>query len=147
MKEIIISIHPQWIKEIFYNNKIIELRRNYPKCQLPLKAYIYCTKNGEKLEINNNICNGYIVGEIIINNIYNINIKEDILFINNKEREWCKLENFSKVNKEAIKEYFKDKGFGWQISQFKIYNKNKNVEDLLGKNYDRKRLMSWTILK
>lgn len=147
MKEIIISINPQWIKEIFYNNKIIELRKNYPKCQLPLKAYIYCTKNGEKLEINNNICNGYIVGEIIINNIYNINIKEDILFINNKEREWCKLENFSKVNKEAIKEYFKGKGFGWQISQFKIYHKNKNVEDLLGKNYDRKRLMSWTILK
>jgi hypothetical protein len=84
---------------------------------------------------------------MIINNIYNINIKEDILFINNKEREWLKLENFSKVNKEVIKEYFKGKGFGWQISQFKIYHKNKNVEDLLGKNYDRKRLMSWTILK
>lgn len=147
MKEIIISINPKWIKEIFYNNKIIELRKNYPKCQLPFKAYIYCTKNGEKLEINNNICNGYIVGEMIVNNIYNINIKKDILFINNKEIEWYKLENFSKVNKEAIKEYFKYKGFGWQISQFKIYNKNKNVEYILGKNYDKMKLISWTILK
>ena len=48
-----------------YNNKIIELRKTYPKCELPIKAYIYCTKGNEKLIINNNECNGYIIGEII----------------------------------------------------------------------------------
>lgn len=84
MKEIIISIKPNWIKEIIYNNKIIELRKSYPKCELPLKAYIYCTKNGENLKINNKKCNGKIIAEIIINKIYNINIKNENLYINNK---------------------------------------------------------------
>lgn len=147
MKEIIISIKSNWIKEIIYNNKILELRKSYPKCQLPLKAYIYCTKSGNDLQINNKLCNGYIIGEMIINNIYKININDNDLIIDNKKTEWEKLENFSKVNKQEIKKYFnKNKGYGWQISKFEIYENYIKVEKLLGKNYDSKCLMSWCFI-
>lgn len=45
MKSILISIKPKWVAKILNGKKIIEIRRNMPKCDLPIDVYIYCTKN------------------------------------------------------------------------------------------------------
>lgn len=55
MQEIIISIHPEHVKNIFSGKKTIELRKSIPHIEMPFKAVIYETNNGG------------IVGEFIVN--------------------------------------------------------------------------------
>ena len=43
-KKILISIQPQWVEKILNGEKTIEIRKTMPKCELPVKVYIYCTK-------------------------------------------------------------------------------------------------------
>ena len=45
MKAIMISIQPQWVEKILDGEKTIEIRKTVPKCGLPCKVYIYCTRN------------------------------------------------------------------------------------------------------
>ena len=47
MKEILISIKPEWVEKILDGSKGIEIRKTMPKCELPCKVYIYCTKGQE----------------------------------------------------------------------------------------------------
>lgn len=57
-KAILISIRPEWVARILNGEKTIEIRKTAPKCDLPIDAYIYCTKN--KLH--------YSVGALVFNN-------------------------------------------------------------------------------
>ena len=43
MKSIMISIQPQWVSKILNKEKLVEIRKTMPKCELPCKVYIYCT--------------------------------------------------------------------------------------------------------
>lgn len=45
MREIMISIKPEWVEKILNHTKTIEIRKTMPKCELPIKCYIYQTKN------------------------------------------------------------------------------------------------------
>lgn len=49
MKNILISIKPEWVEKILNGEKTIEIRKTIPKCVLPCKVYIYCTKSQKKL--------------------------------------------------------------------------------------------------
>lgn len=44
MKAILISVRPEWVEKILNGEKTIEIRKTMPKCELPIKCYIYCTK-------------------------------------------------------------------------------------------------------
>jgi len=44
MKEILISIRPEWCEKIANGDKTIEIRKTKPNCNTPFKCYIYCTK-------------------------------------------------------------------------------------------------------
>ena len=44
MRAIIISIKPEWVEKILNGEKTIEIRKTMPKCKLPCKVYIYCSK-------------------------------------------------------------------------------------------------------
>ena len=44
MKSIMLSIQPQLVEKILNREKTIEIRKTMPKCELPCKVYIYCTK-------------------------------------------------------------------------------------------------------
>ena len=44
MKNVLISIRPQWCEKITSGEKTIEVRKTAPKCEVPFKAYVYCTK-------------------------------------------------------------------------------------------------------
>ena len=50
-KAILISIHPQYVQKILEGSKTIEIRKTKPKCELPCKVYIYCTKEKTSLPI------------------------------------------------------------------------------------------------
>lgn len=44
MKSILMSIKPEWVEKILNGEKTIEIRKSMPKCELPCRVYIYCTK-------------------------------------------------------------------------------------------------------
>lgn len=44
MKSILVSIKPKYVADILNGRKTIEIRKNMPKCELPITVYIYCTK-------------------------------------------------------------------------------------------------------
>lgn len=46
MKSILISIKPEFVAKILNGEKTIEVRKNAPKCDLPIDVYIYCTRGG-----------------------------------------------------------------------------------------------------
>lgn len=49
MKAILISIKPEWVEKILNGEKTIEIRKTIPKCELPIKVYIYCTNDQKHL--------------------------------------------------------------------------------------------------
>lgn len=48
-KAVLISIRPEWCEKIINGQKTIEVRKTRPKMDTPFKCYIYCTKPEEKL--------------------------------------------------------------------------------------------------
>lgn len=44
MKSVLISTQPKWVEKIAKGKKTIEVRKTAPKCEVPFKCYIYCTK-------------------------------------------------------------------------------------------------------
>lgn len=48
-KAVLISIRPKWCEKIVLGEKTIEVRKTRPKMETPFKCYIYCTKAEERL--------------------------------------------------------------------------------------------------
>ena len=79
MQAIMISIQPQWFKKILNGEKTIEIRKTMPKCELPCKVYIYCTKgksDKDSLVVSHSLpaimpynANGKVVAEFTLNKI------------------------------------------------------------------------------
>lgn len=44
MKEVLISIRPEWCRLIANGKKTVEVRKTRPKLETPFKCYIYCTR-------------------------------------------------------------------------------------------------------
>lgn len=93
MKEVLISIRPEWCERIANGEKTVEVRKTKPKLETPFKCYIYCTKsklltkshyNGKiyvaaskkyqnSLEHNGNITlSGKVIGEFVCDEITRI---------------------------------------------------------------------------
>lgn len=146
MKSVLISIRPKWCEKIASGEKTIEVRKTRPKLQTPFKCYIYCTMDhpyisvscGEldKLNYRTNTvgrCNGKVIGEFICDRIYGLaplnHAPDDV------EQQAC-------LTREEIVRYLKGVGYGWHISDLKIYDKPKELGDFwsyneaLHKRYD-----------
>lgn len=59
MKSVLISIKPKWCEKIASREKTIEVRKTAPKCEVPFKCYIYCTKNNRAHALHLYINGGY----------------------------------------------------------------------------------------
>lgn len=151
MKSVLISIKPQWCALIANGRKTIEVRKTRPKLEAPFKCYIYCTKpkmpvrdNGrilmfeDDLAITNrfgqgkrveNPCgamiegelllNGKVIGEFVCDEIYDcrdVNRDDTCITI----AEWLK---YTKGHKGEV--------YGWHISDLVIYDKPKDLDDLM----------------
>ena len=154
MKAIMISIKPEWVAKIFNGEKTIEIRKTMPKCDLPCKVYIYCTKDKKHLvapfrfiegwkyreynENTNYACgctanmgediNGKVVAEFTLKNIVKFDI-ESIIFMG-KEKE---LMQKSCLGGLSLRKYLGNKiGYAWGIDDLKIYNKPKELSEFYG---------------
>lgn len=159
MKSILISIKPEYVEKILNHSKTIEIRKTMPKCELPCKVYIYCTKAKKPyqdkdcvredwltiahpitkefiLGANYGEClNGKIVAEFTLKKI-------ETLWQNNKN----KTSTATVVDKEIFEkqtcmtweqycEYHKCKNgkypnsYAWHIDDLKIYDKPKELNE------------------
>ena len=128
MKTVMISIKPKWVVNISIGKKTIEIRKSMPKCDVPFRCLIYCTKE-------NGGC-GKVVGEFVCDKIGEINkyktmygvtlffTKNDFYPIDLILKESCLLDKYK------LEHYLKGKvGYAWHISNLKIYDKPKDITE------------------
>lgn len=97
MKEIILSLWPEWWRKIVSGEKTIEIRKTMPNAPLPFKVYVYETRGGEQA----------IVGEFMVRKFhYNYS-------------NYCG--GKSCLTDKAIFNYGHGKAYGWEISDVQEY--------------------------
>lgn len=154
MKSVLISIRPEWVEKIASGKKTIEVRKSAPK-ELPFKAYIYCTKDrknllpiehGEVLQKVNFWENtdayygfGKVIGEFICDKIDEYAFHDGLTEFNSMglpSRIYGSYLIFADEYKsmclsyDEVKDYGKGKTlYGWHISDLKIYDKPKELNE------------------
>lgn len=140
MSAIMKSISPKECERIVSGEQTVLVSKTRPKIDTPFKCYIYCTK-GENLwltqkgvksktELTGYLMNGKVIGEFECDRIYEIKnlgssfmIGNDIALTNRIARESC-------LAYPDLRTYLKDKkGYAWHISDIKIYDKPKELEE------------------
>lgn len=143
MKAVLISIRPKWCEKIANGEKTIEVRKTKPKLETPFKCYIYCTQSADMLWILKERerslhpdkiadvfkaakCggayrgNGKVIGEFVCDRIYELaplNHAPD-----DAEQQAC-------LTREEIARYLKGIGYGWHISNLKIYDTPRELRE------------------
>ena len=117
MKSVLMSIHPKWVNKITKGEKTSEVRKTAPK-ETPFKAYIYETKGSKG--------KGQVIGEFICDKVEKFLVPYD---------EWDKayFEDKLKLTYYEITAYIGrgNIGYGWHISDLKIYDKPKELYDFI----------------
>lgn len=143
MKSVLISIRPKWCEKILSGEKTIEVRKTAPG-EVPLKCYIYCTKNGEELFVESDkrlapskLQKGKVIGEFIcdkVDEFYKMRLPGFVtirdcsdfgyLIDDNKLGAMC-------LSYGEVIDYGQGKTlYGWHISDLKIYDKPKNLNEI-----------------
>ena len=146
MREILISIKPEWVEKILNGEKTIEIRKTIPKCELPVKVYIYCTNakpylyrlnDDNEFELTNklrfqedcfvkdyNVQNRKVVAEFTLNDADFIKMPTNLPY---------EFLDKSCLNGSEIMEYlggdFYKNFYAWHIDNLKIYDKPKELCD------------------
>lgn len=130
-KAVMLSIRPKWCEKICRGEKTVEVRKTRPKLETPFKCYIYCTK--PKYEHEDFIRTDYpkpqfygggkVIGEFTCDRIYGLaplnHAPDDV------EQQAC-------LTREEIVRYLKGVGYGWHISDLKIYDPLKKLSEFKG---------------
>lgn len=157
-KAVMISIRPKWCEKICSGEKTIEVRKTRPKLETPFKCYIYCTQARERLitilkdgdenygEIyrgkpvfiktdEGSVCDMWgkrqkVIGEFVCDRIFPIDVYD-----NGCIKDW----NFECMWQaclpyEGIAAYIgrEKRGYGWHISDLKIYDTPKELGEFKG---------------
>lgn len=152
MIAVLISIQPKWCEKIANGEKTIEVRKSRPKLETPFKVYIYCTKGKDLLRevscwhpkekihttnyriINedyntNKIANGKVIGEFVCDRIDRYYYTE-LIGSNSYEEGYVLGEGTTCLGYKELMEYGKgDDLYGWHISDLKIYDKPKELNE------------------
>lgn len=129
-KAVMLSIRPKWVEKIANGEKTIEVRKTRPKLETPFKAYIYCTMPDAKdphniLELHGadgkiRKANGKVIGEFACERIYELaplnHAPDDV------EKQAC-------LTREEIVNYLKGTGYGWHISDLRIYDAPRELSE------------------
>lgn len=153
MKSVLISIHPRWCDLIASGKKTIEVRKSCPKIETPFKCYIYETKarsdmptfvdeDGHVLYTGR----GQVIGEFVCDRIDIVasicTPCMDYITVNDK---WdTHFSDISCLNVDELGKYlgFNKDGYGWHISDLKIYDNPLELSEfwayneVLHKRYD-----------
>ena len=113
-KAVLLSIHSQWVTPILHGTKTIEVRKSRPKCEVPFKCYIYCTK-----AIHSAYAGGKVVGEFVCDNMLPIDVQDNgiIRGLDFKEIKATGL-LYSALSGYIGKG---SRGYGWHISDLHTY--------------------------
>lgn len=168
MKSVMISIKPKWCELIASGEKTIEVRKTRPKIETPFKCYIYCTKQGRPLVygspcpsyVEENIVqtygyskekaeeifgcwNGKVIGEFVCDAVIPISIE----YSNPKSRIALKEFPYTCLTDKQIMDYLGNggKGYGWHISDLKIYDEPKKLGEFkkLNRSMLTRSFQSW----
>jgi len=148
MKAIMISIKPEWVAKILNGEKTLEIRKNAPKCDLPIDVYIYCTKDKKMplvCDIDGNIVlanehyaygdeklNGKVVAKFTLNKVEEIPDEYDDAWNYNLERidYWKKIYKESCLQEPDFSNYLKGKkGYAWHINDLVVFDKPKELSE------------------
>nr|DAF24194.1 MAG TPA: hypothetical protein [Caudoviricetes sp.] len=124
-KAVMLSIRPQWCEKIASGKKTIEVRKTRPKLATPFKAYLYVTAGNLSYRCPNGMichCNGgrAVIGEFTCDRIYELaplnHAPDDV------EQQAC-------LTWEEIVNYLKGTGYGWHISDLRIYDAPRELSE------------------
>ena len=158
-KSVILSIHPFFCEKIEVGEKLLEIRKNKPNIEPPFNCYIYETKsiNHKKIivDLDGELPTTYargrgkVIGEFICDRIEYLDMDsigvgfwENGEFIYLKDIGW----DTCLTRKEFIEYSNGKKLYGWHISELKIYDKPKKLNDFYNICYsgcDKCEFRSW----
>lgn len=148
MKAVLMSIHPKWCEKIFNGEKTIEVRKTAPKLETPFTVYVYQTKIKFKVKNwqenfqsiiftpNGGVeeGNGKVIGSFVCDRVFELKINGDDY--GNYWHEWDDEGDIQDMclSYEELETYLgKSVGYGWHISDLKIYDKPKELEEFYTK--------------
>ena len=138
-KSVMISIRTEWVYKILNGRKTVEVRKTIPKLKTPFKCYIYCTKDGKEPLSYYDYCgydmtdfsedflaNGKVVAEFVCDRINPIPIYDG----------WLVDVVDLQTTRLTVRELLEYAGgvdgkklYGWHISDLKIYDKPKALNE------------------
>lgn len=141
---VMISIKPQYVEKIFNKEKIVEIRKTMPKCNLPCKVYIYetkgkkhfysyieaceCPNEQDRIEYWEYGC-GKVVAEFTLNKIEKFDVPYPAYF-HEVEDDLKYITKGSGLTLNDLHKYLKNKsGCAWFIEDLKIYSEPKELSD------------------
>ncbi len=149
MKAVLISIRPKWCEKIASGKKTIEVRRNFPKLDVPFKVYIYCTRQNllMKSNVSGNLCvkrgkscketleshseteySGKIIGEFVCRTMeefttdYRANDAQNVAIAKDACMTLAEMTDYEYKGHSACL-------FGWHISDLVIYDKPRELSE------------------
>lgn len=142
------SIRPEWCEKIFNGEKTIEVRKTAPKLKTPFTVYVYQTKIKFKVKNwqenfqsiiftpNGGVeeWNGKVIGSFVCDRVFELKINGDDY--GNYWHEWDDEGDIQDMclSYEELEAYLgKSVGYGWHISDLKIYDKPKELEEFYTK--------------
>lgn len=136
MKSILLSIKPKYVELIASGQKTIEVRKSAPK-EVPFKAYIYETQGKTEtpwIDEDGHFIykgRGQVIGEFICDKVYPIKNRGSSFSVADEEQGVTnEIARQSCLYYDDIVSYFGDKdGYGWHISDLKIYDKPKELNE------------------
>lgn len=144
MKAVLLSIRPNWCKLIWGGMKTVEVRKTRPKMEAPFKVYIYCTGHDgwvmKSPKAGVQKMDSRVIGEFICDKIDRLthvgamgSNEPPKLRIETPDL-WHKPDNdllqAACLTEAKAEKYLKGgDGYGWHISDLKIYDKPKSILD------------------
>lgn len=135
MKSVLISIRPKWCAKILSGEKTVEIRRTRPRLEPPFRCYLYCTLQGApeffRETLGGDVAKwnrgkwaerkGNVIGEFTCDEI--------IAFPAYSVAQAC-YALFARMAPDEIHKYLGNKdGYGWHISNLKIYDKPRELKE------------------
>ena len=136
-KAVMLSIRPKWCEKISSGEKTIEVRKTRPKMNTPFKCYLSCTLQGcnefFRVDLGRDVAKwnrgkwadrkGKVIGEFTCDRIYELaplnHAPDDV------EKQAC-------LTREKIVNYLNGTGYGWHITDLRIYDAPRELSEFTG---------------
>ena len=143
MKAILISIKPEWTAKILNGEKTVEVRTTAPKCELPIKVYIYCTKSHHIGYLANRYVGKVVasftmkrIGKVVRDGVAGVDWGRRRFFLYRELDDhmaldgWCDLYRNAAITEERLASYLRAKdGYAWHIEDLQILDKPKELDE------------------